>query len=36
MAIVEDGVLAELIVETSLAAPTRGNIYKAKNRQYRT
>jgi ribonuclease E len=30
MAIVEDGVLAELIVETSLAAPTRGNIYKAK------
>ena len=30
MAIVEDGILAELIVETSLAAPTRGNIYKAK------
>jgi ribonuclease E len=30
MAIVEDGILAELIVETPLAAPTRGNIYKAK------
>jgi ribonuclease E len=30
MAIVEDGVLADLIIETSLAAPTRGNIYKAK------
>lgn len=30
MAIVEDGVLAELIVETSLPVPARGNIYKAK------
>ncbi|NWF56901.1 MAG: ribonuclease E/G [Syntrophaceae bacterium] len=30
MAIVEDGVLADLIVETSLASPTRGNIYKGK------
>ncbi len=30
MAIVEDGILAELIVETSLPAPARGNIYKAK------
>jgi ribonuclease E len=30
MAIVEDGVLAELIVESSLPAPSRGNIYKAK------
>ena len=30
MVIVEDGVLAELIVETSLPTPARGNIYKAK------
>ena len=30
MVIVEDGVLAELIVETSLPIPARGNIYKAK------
>jgi len=30
MVIVEDGVLAELIVETSLPVPARGNIYKAK------
>jgi ribonuclease E len=30
MAIVEDGVLAELIVDSSLQAPSRGNIYKAK------
>jgi ribonuclease E len=30
MAIVEDGVLAELIVETSLPVAARGNIYKAK------
>src|SRR5512143_568432 len=29
MAIVEDGVLAELIVEPSLPVPARGNIYKA-------
>ncbi len=30
MAIVEDGVLAELIIETSLMGTSRGNIYKAK------
>jgi ribonuclease E len=30
MAIVEDGILSELIVETSLPVPARGNIYKAK------
>lgn len=30
MAIVEDGVLAELIIETSLQELTRGNIYKGK------
>jgi ribonuclease E len=30
MAIVEDGVLAELIIETSLMGTSRGNIYKGK------
>ncbi len=30
MAIVEDGVLSELIVEPSIQAPSRGNIYKGK------
>ena len=30
MAIVEDGVLAELIIETSLQELSRGNIYKGK------
>ncbi|MCK7468727.1 MAG: hypothetical protein MZU91_11820 [Desulfosudis oleivorans] len=30
MAIVEDGILSELIIETSLQELSRGNIYKAK------